>query len=392
MKIKILNLIKKPIDLFLHTEASSGIILAICAVIAMILANSPWSTQYFDILMFNIYGHNIQQWINDALMAIFFFVIGMEIKKELVIGELKSPKQAALPIAAAIGGMIFPAIIYYSFNTTGPAVSGWGIPMATDIAFALGVLTLFGKRIPLSLKIFLLAIAIVDDLGAIIVIALFYTSKINGAGLGIAAITLGLMALIRFMGVRNYFIYILIGFIAWYGVLISGIHATIAGVVIGLMTPLTYPINKGSDKTFSPLEDLVKKLHPYVSYGIMPLFALANSGITIVGADFSELIHNPIHQGVALGLIFGKPIGIILFSFLAVVIGLAKLPPGLKWKYVGAIGFLGGIGFTMALFVSSLALSPDQEIYSKTGIILGSIGSAIIGSIILAISLRESKS
>lgn len=389
MKRKLVSAIKKPIEIFLKTEASSGIVLAICALIAMALANSPWAPQYFNLLMFKIAGLNIQQWINDALMAIFFFVIGMEIKKELIVGELRSPQQAALPIAAALGGMIFPALIYHFFNQQGPNAHGWGIPMATDIAFALGVLTLFGKRVPLSLKIFLLAIAIVDDLGAILVIAFFYTSKINGEGLGIAALFIGLMMLIKAMGVKSYVAYIIFGSIAWLGVLLSGVHATIAGVVIGLITPLTYPSGNGSNKTYSPLDYLVNKLHPWVSYGIMPIFALANSGINITGADLSQLIQNPIHQGVAIGLVIGKPIGIFLFSALAVAFGLAKLPSGLQWKNVVAVGFIAGIGFTMALFISSLALSPEQELYSKTGIVLGSLTSAILGTILLAASLYK---
>lgn len=391
MKHKIVSAIKKPIELFLKTEASSGIVLAICALIAMGLANSAWGPQYFNLLMFKIAGLNIQQWINDALMAIFFFVIGMEIKKELIVGELRSPQLAALPIAAALGGMIFPALIYYLFNPEFPNLKGWGIPMATDIAFALGVLTLFGKRVPLSLKIFLLAIAIVDDLGAILVIAFFYTSQINGQGLGLATLFIGLMILIKIMGVRSYIIYIVFGTIAWIGVLLSGVHATIAGVVIGLITPLYFPTQRGSTKEYSPLDYLVKKLHPWVSYGIMPIFALANAGINILGTDASELIHHPIHQGVVMGLVFGKPAGIILFSAIAVAFGLAKLPPGLNWKHIIAIGLLAGIGFTMALFISGLALNPEQEIYSKTGIVLGSMISAILGSLFLAISLHKRK-
>jgi NhaA family Na+:H+ antiporter len=391
MKRKLVNAIKKPIEIFLKTEASSGIVLAICALISMALANSPWAPQYFNLLMFKFAGLNIQQWINDALMAIFFFVIGMEIKKELIVGELRSPKQAALPIAAALGGMIFPALIYHFFNQHAPNAHGWGIPMATDIAFALGVLTLFGNRVPLSLKIFLLAIAIVDDLGAILVIAFFYTSKINGQGLVIAVLCIGLMMLIKAMGVRSYLAYIIFGSIAWLGVLLSGVHATIAGVVIGLITPLTYPSGNGSNKTYSPLEYLGNKLHPWVSYGIMPIFALANSGINITGADLNQLIQNPIHQGVVIGLVIGKPLGIILFSALAVAIGLAKLPSDLRWKNIVAVGCIAGIGFTMALFISSLALSPEQELYSKTGIVLGSITSALIGTILLAASLNKRK-
>jgi NhaA family Na+:H+ antiporter len=378
-----------PIDLFLKTEAKSGILLAICAMIAMILANSSWAPEYFHILGIKLFNLNLQQWVNDALMAIFFFVIGMEIKKEIVAGELRSPQRAALPVAAALGGMIFPALIYYSFNPRPPDLAGWGIPMATDIAFALGVLTLFGRRVPLSLKIFLLAIAIVDDLGAILVIAFFYTNQINGYGLGIAALFIGLMALVKAVGIRSYWIYTLLGATAWLGVLLSGVHATIAGVVIGLLTPLTFPREKDSLTTYSPLNDLVHALHPWVSYGIMPVFALANAGITLTGTELSELIINPIHRGVAIGLVFGKPAGIIFFSLLAEKTGLAKLPSDLNWKNIIAVGLLAGIGFTMSIFISNLALSSEQEIYSKTGIVAGSLASALLGSIFLALTTKK---
>lgn len=381
----------RPVELFMKMEASSGILLAACAVIAMFLANSPWSKEYFDILNFKILNLTLQLWINDALMAIFFFVIGMEIKKEIVAGELSSAKKAALPVAAAFGGMIFPALIYVYFNPEYPNVKGWGIPMATDIAFALGVLTMFGKRIPLSLKIFLLAIAIVDDLGAILVIAFFYTKEIHGYGLGIAAIFFGIMALIKTAGVKPYWIYTLLGAIAWLGFLVSGVHATIAGVLIGLLTPLRYRISKTQVATYSPLEELVHLLHPWVSFGIMPIFALANAGIAFDGANLATLLDNPILIGVSVGLIVGKPLGVFLFSYIAVKLKLAKLPTGLDWRNVFAVGLLAGIGFTMSLFISGLALYPDQEIYSKSGIVLGSIVSAALGSVYLAILTRNSK-
>lgn len=377
-----------PIDLFLKTEAKSGILLALCAAIAMAFANSSWSSEYFHILSIKLFNLTLQQWVNDALMAIFFFVIGMEIKKEIVAGELRSPQRAALPVAAALGGMILPALIYYSFNPKPPDLAGWGIPMATDIAFALGVLTLFGKRVPLSLKVFLLAIAIVDDLGAILVIAFFYTHKINGYGLGIAALVIGVMALIKSAGVRSYWIYTSLGAVAWLGVLLSGVHATIAGVVIGLLTPLNFPREKNSLTTYSPLNDLVHALHPWVSYGIMPIFALANAGITITGTELTELVRNPIHQGVAFGLILGKPAGIIFFSVLAAKTGLAKLPANLNWKNIIAVGLLAGIGFTMSIFISNLALSPEQEIYSKTGIVAGSLVSALLGGLFIALTTK----
>ncbi len=391
MKKIIKKFIFKPFETFLNTEAKSGIILAICAIFAMLLANSIWADNYFDLLDWKVFGLSIQHWINDALMAIFFFVIGMEIKKEIVAGELKSPRQAALPVAAAIGGMLVPALIYFGFNPSGPDAQGWGIPMATDIAFALGILTLFGKRVPLSLKVFLLAIAIVDDLGAILVIAFFYTSKINGYGLGIAIATLGLMALIKTAGVRSYLMYVVLGVIAWGAVLVSGIHATIAGVAIGLLTPLNYPTETGAETTYSPLDDLVHFLHPWVSYFIMPIFALANAGISLKGAELSNLITNPIHQGVALGLVIGKPLGIIIACFLAIKSGVASIPSELNWKHIVGVGFLAGIGFTMSIFISSLALSSEQEIYSKTGIILGSIISAVLGAVLIQLAIRRSK-
>lgn len=387
MERDIFNKIRKPIVSFFKIEASSGILLAFFALIAMVLANSELSSEYFSVLNFKIINLTVQHWINDAFMVIFFFLIGMEIKKEMVAGELRSPKKAALPIAAAMGGMVFPAIIYYFLNPEYPDSKGWGIPMATDIAFALGVLTIFGNRASLSLKIFLLAIAIVDDLGAILVIAFFYTTKINVQGLAIAAVVLGIMMLVKSIGIKNYSIYILLGFFVWVGVLLSGVHATIAGVLIGLLTPYKFPTERKSTITYSPLEYLVHKLHPWVSFGIMPIFALANAGVVIKGVDIIEIIKNPIHQGVALGLLIGKPVGILVFSFLAVKFKLAQLPSALSWRDVTAVGVLAGIGFTMALFISNLALYPEQEIYSKTGIILGSIIAAIAGSILLAVNL-----
>jgi NhaA family Na+:H+ antiporter len=387
MERDIFNKIRKPIVSFFKIEASSGILLAFFALIAMVLANSELSSEYFSVLNFKIINLTVQHWINDAFMVIFFFLIGMEIKKEMVAGELRSPKKAALPIAAAMGGMVFPAIIYYFLNPEYPDSKGWGIPMATDIAFALGVLTIFGNRASLSLKIFLLAIAIVDDLGAILVIAFFYTTKINVQGLAIAAVVLGIMMLVKSIGIKNYSIYILLGFFVWVGVLLSGVHATIAGVLIGLLTPYKFPTERKSTIPYSPLEYLVHKLHPWVSFGIMPIFALANAGVVIKGVDIIEIIKNPIHQGVALGLLIGKPMGILVFSLLAVKFKLAQLPSSLSWRDVTAVGVLAGIGFTMALFISNLALYPQQEIYSKTGIIIGSIIAAIAGSILLAVNL-----
>jgi NhaA family Na+:H+ antiporter len=383
------HLIRRPVETFLKMEAASGIVLAFCATLAMIVANSAWAPEYFQLLHINIFGLSLQHWINDGLMAIFFFVIGMEIKKEILVGELSSMKKAVLPVAAAFGGMILPALIYYFFNPSAPSANGWGVPMATDIAFALGILTLFGKRVPLSLKIFLLALAIVDDLGAVLVIAIFYTKEIRVEGLLTAAAALSIMWFMRRMGVKSYFAYTAWGAVAWFGVLFSGVHATVAGVLIGLLTPLTYKVSRQSLTTYSPLDSLVHWLHPWVSFGIMPIFALANAGITLRGIEISELVQNPIHQGVALGLLIGKPVGIFLFSRLSVLLRWGSLPSGISWSHILGAGFLGGIGFTMALFISNLALAAEFEIFSKTGIIFGSVLSGVLGSLVLAIALRS---
>ena len=379
----------KQLEKFIKSEIFTGVLLAFCAIVAIFLANSSLALHYYSLLAYKFAGLNLQQWINDALMAIFFFVIGMEIKKEIIEGELSKIKQASLPIAAAIGGMIFPAFVYYFFNPEFPFNKGWGIPMATDIAFALGVLSLFGKKIPKELKIFLLALAIVDDLGAILVIAIFYTSKLNMTALGFAIFFVGVIILIKNLRVNSFAAYTFLGLLVWLAVLLSGVHATIAGVVLGLLTPVNFPTSKHSFATYSPVDYLITKIHPWVSYAIMPIFALANAGIKFQGANLSELIHHPITLGVMIGLIIGKPLGVILFSYLIIKIGLAKIPKGLNWSHIIAIGFLAGVGFTMALFISNLALSPEQEIYSKTGIVIGSIFSAILGSLFLKRSVKS---
>lgn len=389
MKKSLSKLVNRPLDIFLQTESGSGVLLGFCALLAMILANSPLASAYFQFLNIKFFSLSILHWINDGLMTIFFFVIGMEIKKELVAGQLSSIKKATLPIAAALGGIIFPALIYLSLNKTPPDSNGWGIPMATDIAFAIGVLSLFGSRVPLSLKIFLLALAIVDDLGAVLVIAFFYTKNINLLGLGLAAIAFTFMLIGKKQRVSSYLYYFIFGIAAWFGFLYSGVHATIAGVIIGLLTPLQFEYGKRLITTYSPLDNLVHRLHPLVSFVIMPIFALANAGIGLKGIEFSELLENSIHQGVALGLLVGKPLGIFIFAFLAIRLGLSSLPKGLRWGHIVGTGFLGGIGFTMALFISSLALFESQEVYSKTGILLGSMGSAIIGIAILTYTFSK---
>ncbi len=367
---------------FFALESASAFVLAACTVTALLLANSGASAGYFSLLETRLFGLSLLHWINDGLMAIFFFVVGMEIKRELVIGELASPKKAALPIAAAIGGMVAPALVYLFFNRSVPASQGWGIPMATDIAFAVAVLGFF--RVPPALKVFLLALAIVDDLGAVLVIALFYTSSISGPWLAGAAMALLLMILLRKAGVRRYLPFIALGVFTWFCVLKSGVHATVAGVIIGLLTPLRL----SGEEEFTPLDDLIHRLHPWVSFGIMPVFALANAGVALGagGVDWG----NPVFLGIALGLFLGKPVGILLACRLSVWAGLAQLPGGVRWGQLLAVGLLGGVGFTMALFISSLALPPELEIYSKTGILAGSSASALVGALLL-LALKSRK-
>ncbi|MBK9294214.1 MAG: Na+/H+ antiporter NhaA [Oligoflexia bacterium] len=391
---RILDGSKKRIEKFIAIEASSGIVLLVCTAIAMLLANSPFSQEYFDFLHFNFASLSIHHWVNDALMTIFFFVVGMEIKKEIVAGELSEPKKAALPIFAAVGGMVVPALIYAFFNKQYPQIRGWGIPMATDIAFAIGVLSFFGKKVPLQLKVFLLALAIIDDLGAVLVIAFFYTNKIVGPYLGLAALGLSVMILLKRAGIKSYLTYTIVGVIIWFAVLKSGVHATISGVIIGLLTPLQFQKNKGdpASETYSPLIYLTHKLHPWVSFLIMPLFALSNAGVQLSEINLEMIFANSIFQGVFWGLLLGKPVGIFLASYISVKLSLARLPENSNYAHVWAIGFLGGIGFTMALFISNLALYPAQELYSKMGILLASFFAAHLGLLTIWLSTKRSSS
>lgn len=367
----------------LQSEIFPGLLLLFIAAIAMLLANSGLSDWYFELLNFQIGSLTLQLWVNDALMVIFFFLVGMEIKRELVIGELNTAKKATFPFFAALGGMVAPALIYAFLNPEYPDRAGWGIPMATDIAFALGVLSLLSKRVPAPLKVFLMALAVIDDLGAIMVIALFYTSELKIMALGYAA--LGLLAVFALQAkhIKNYFVYILLGVGIWSAFLISGVHATIAGVLMGLMTPLKFRDSQKPDGTYSPLTDLVHKIHPWSQFAIMPIFAFFNAGVTLGEKSFSELISHPINEGVWLGLALGKPIGITIFCLVAVTAGLSSLPKHIRWSHVFGVGLLGGIGFTMSLFISSLSMSSEQELYSKTGILIGSLISGVLGYLFL---------
>ncbi|MGZ3692389.1 MAG: Na+/H+ antiporter NhaA [Pseudobdellovibrio sp.] len=378
MKNKFAKFFKKPLEMFIQTESSSGIILALSAAMAVVFANSSSASSYFQLLETKIYFLTLRLWINDALMAIFFFVVGLEIKKELVGGELSTFSKAILPVSAAVGGMIFPAIIYTYFNYSSGYLHGWAIPMATDIAFALGVLTLFGSRVPLSLKIFLLALAIVDDLGAVAVIAVFYTEEIKILGLAVSLLAFAAVLLGRYLKLKAYWFYVLFGLIAWCGFLYSGVHATIAGVILGLLTPYSFT-DENKSTSYSPVDELIRFLHPWVSFGIMPLFALGNAGISLSGMQFSEVLKNPISTGVIAGLVLGKPVGVMLFTAVPVFLKLAQLPKGTTWKDIFSLSILAGIGFTMSIFVSNLALPADKILYAKAGIFIASVVSAIVG-------------
>ncbi len=391
-----------PLQEFLKVEASGGIVLFFAALAALVLANlaatSSWYTQFINTsftLQIGDFSLNksLLLLVNDGLMAIFFFVIGLEIKQEILKGELSSLKKAALPIFAALGGMILPALIYLSFNFGAPSASGWGIPMATDIAFALGVLSLFGKRVPLALKVFLLALAIIDDLGAILVIALFYTKSISMGFLALGFAVLGLLVLLNHLGFRNKGFGILFGTLVWFSFLKSGVHATIAGVLLAFATPAFGYTREGLiDRSKTLINDLIHSLHPWVSFLIMPIFAFFNAGIFMGETDLGTALLSATSMGVILGLLIGKPLGILGFSLLATKLGWADLPKGVSWTQIAGVGFLAGIGFTMALFINSLAFdSAELMNYSKLGIMVASLISGLGGTALLAISLSRSQ-
>lgn len=421
----------RPIVEFTHAQASSGIVLMAFAVIALVWANSPWAASYFHLwetpVGFSFGEHGITKdlhhWINDGLMAVFFLLVGLEIKREVLVGELSTPRQAGLPIAAAIGGMVVPAGIYVAFNYGQPTIKGWGVPMATDIAFSLGVLALLGSRAPLALKVFLTAFAIVDDLGAVLVIAFFYTSKIDMLGIQIALGAFAALVALNYFGVRKLYGYVLIGLVLWYGLLLSGVHATLAGVLLALTIPARVRLNAqeflgkgrellsefddsgdlGTEVVLSerrqgslraieqaceevqmPLQRMEHSLHGWVNLMIMPIFALANAGVALGGMSFGSLLQ-PVTIGTFLGLVIGKPVGVVLMAWLAVKTGFAQLPRGVTWLQITGAGVLGGIGFTMALFIGSLAFKdPDLLDGSKLGILLASITCGLVGGFLLS--------
>ena len=370
---------------FVSNSKSAGILLLILVLISLCIANSSFANSFQHVLDYQIgteilhLKYPISVWINDGLMAIFFLYVGLEIKRELLRGELADIRQAALPIVAAFGGMVFPAVIYLVFNHNTSHADGWAIPMATDIAFSLAIISMLGKNIPTSLKIFLSALAIVDDLGAIIVIALFYTDSIDWVSMGICGgITIFLIILNK-TGIKNLLFYLVPGLLLWYFMHHSGIHATIAGVILAFIIPLNNPANK-----ISPLEKLEKQLHLPVSFLIMPLFALVNTNITFEKDIFNHFI-NPLSAGIILGLFAGKVLGINILSWLAIKIKWAKLPANCSFKEMLGVGFLAGIGFTMSIFVALLAFPKDFESQniSKISILAASVISGVTGYIIL---------
>ncbi|GAA3972078.1 Na+/H+ antiporter NhaA [Pedobacter ginsengiterrae] len=366
---------------FFKSGQVGGFLLLLCVAISLLIANTASKDSFEAFLQINLgYGainYSIIAWINDALMAIFFLLVGLEIKRELVEGELSSVKSAALPVIAALGGMLVPALIYFLFNVGTETVSGWGIPMATDIAFALAIIAMLGKNVPTSLKIFLAALAIVDDLGAILVIAIFYTSQIHFEYLAMAAGILALLALLNYFGVKNLIFYLIPGVFLWYFIHHSGIHATIAGVLLAF----TIPTNQTD--VLSPLEKLEHLLTTPVNYLIMPIFALANTNITFQKEMISGLV-SPLGLGIILGLFAGKTIGVTFFSWLAVKLKWAELPSGAGWKHILGLGMLAGIGFTMSIFISLLSFSDELHISeAKFAILAASIISGLVGFVFL---------
>ena len=433
------RLVRRALDTFqrfARAEASGGLMLLACTALALAWANSPWAGSYFDLwevpLTIGAPGFGLTEtlhhWINDGLMAVFFFMVGLEIKREMLVGELASFRQAALPMAAAVGGMVVPAAFYVLLNPSGPGAAGWGIPMATDIAFALGVLALLGDRVPVGLKVFLAALAIVDDIGAVLVIALFYTGGVAWSALLAAVVLLVVAAGANLAGVRRPWAYGLIGLALWGAVLASGVHATVAGVLLAMTIPVQTRIRESAflgqarralddfdtaaavtandpnvtvlsnaahhsaveeletlcEQVQPPLIRLEHALHGIVAFAIMPIFALANAGVTLDGGAVAGAVASPITLGIVLGLVLGKPLGIAAFAWLAVRSGLASLPSGVTPRMIIGAGVLGGIGFTMALFVAGLAFA-DADLLdaAKFGVLVASAVTGVTGWLLL---------
>ena len=373
------------IQTFLKREASSGIILMIAALVAMIIANSPLAS-YYDLFLdipvqvsvgTFIIAKPLLLWINDGLMALFFFLVGLELKREFLEGDLSQPGQIALPAIGALGGMLVPALCYAAFNYDDPvALKGWAIPTATDIAFALGILALIGSKVPLQLKVFLTSLAIFDDLGAIIVIALFYTDQLSITSLTVSAVVIIGLFLLNRKGVKDTSPYIFFGIVLWVAVLKSGVHATLAGVVLALFIPI-----KGKEGEPSPLKSLEHNLHAMVAFIILPIFAFANAGINLSNVGLNEVL-SPVPLGIIVGLIVGKQLGVFGFCFIAIKLGFAKLPENVNWTLLYGVATLCGVGFTMSLFIGSLAFEQggaSAMFQDRLGIIIGSIISGVLG-------------
>jgi Na+:H+ antiporter, NhaA family len=436
MKLEKIDTLLKPFNSFIHNETTAGIFLLACSILALVLSNSPLSDEFHHLweyqfaIAFGDYSisNSLHHWINDGLMAMFFFVVGLELKREIMGGELSSMRNAMLPLAAALGGMVVPALTYVIFNYNASTMDGWGIPMATDIAFALGILSLLGKRVPLSVKIFLTALAIADDLGAVLVIAIFYTSDISFLNLATGAVFMITLMAANYLGVRNTLFYGIVGIGGlWLAFLMSGVHATVAGVLAALTIPArtkidevgfakrlrnyvnefeSIPPNKVTllepeqlhvvDKiknltkaASTPLQRLEHRLHPIVLFIVMPVFALANAGISMQGLSFEEVI-TPVSVGVFLGLLFGKFTGIVGASWLFLKLGWAKLPNDMPFKNIYGLGLLAGVGFTMSLFITNLAFqTSDVILQAKFGTLSASLLAGAIGYLILKKTLPK---
>jgi len=380
---------RSPLGAFLKSGAAGGVLLMLSAALALVIANSPMAPLYFATLGAYIAGLSVLHWINDALMAVFFLLVGLEIKREFIEGQLSSWSRRALPGIAALGGMVAPALIYLAMTRGDPvAVGGWAIPTATDIAFALGVLALLGPRVPVSLKVFLTALAIIDDLGAVIIIALFYTKGLSFPMLGLAGACIVALIILNRMNVTRLWAYLGLGALLWFFVLKSGIHATLAGVALAL----TIPIGDGSDSDepeHSPLHTLEHILHPWVAFLIVPIFGFANAGVSFAGMTPASALA-PVPLGIALGLFLGKQIGVFGFSWIAVKAGFAAMPAKTNFIQLYGVALLCGIGFTMSLFIGALAFdSPELAKATKIGVLLGSVASAVAGAAVLRVAGRR---
>ena len=391
-----INYITAPFRWFFKLEAASGFILLLAAIVALVLSNTNFSDLYYKILNTHVligtknFGLDLSilHWINDALMAIFFFIVTLEIKREFIHGELSKPKQALLPIIGAIGGMAVPALIYVFINyETGHTLRGWAIPSATDIAFSIGVLSLLGSRVPLSLKVFLVALAIIDDLGAILIIAFFYSSELQYSYLLLMFVTFIILIIFNKIGIKKFIPFLFVGLLLWYFTHGSGIHSTISGVLLAATIP-----HKQKGKDFSLLLKLEHLLSPYVAFGIMPLFALANAGVVLEGVTLNTL-YTPVPLGILCGLFFGKQIGVFLFSYLSVKLKFAEMPSNSNWTKFYGVGILTGIGFTMSLFVGNLAFIdyPNDMDGVKIGVLVGSTLSAVVGYFLLLLTSKKNK-